>query len=230
MTGDRDVETLIRRHLAAEAEELPYLLNGEIVRRRLAERRRAPWRFLALVPAAAAAVLAVLIGQTLLAGPAPTEPGGSRDWGRLAVVPPAQGSGDALNTGTLRITEACVVLETAGGETELLVWPADRTRWDPTAGAIGFTNADGTEVTLRDGELVSFGGGGDGTAESGVSGEEWVARVDWVARPDPSCPMEIRWWVNEVVSPGPAAPSEPDEVAESREYPGVQIACQSGCV
>ena len=224
MTGDRDIETFVRRHLAAEAAELPFFLDGERVRRRLAERRRRPWRLLALVPVAAALMLAVLLGQALLAGPGPDESGGPVDWGPLAVVPTAGGD-QALNTGTLRTTQSCVFLETGGGESELLVWPADRTRWDAAADAIGFTNSDGTEVTLRDGEPVSFGGGGDSTAEGGVSGEEWLARVDWVARPDPSCPMEIRWYVNEVVSPRAAFP-EPYVVVESREFPGVEIACQ----
>ncbi len=198
MTGDRDLETLVRRHLAAEADELPFLLDGEAVRRRLAEQRRTPWHLLALVPVTAAIVLAVLVGQALMADSGVDGPGGPGVWGPLAVVPSAGGEA-ALNTGTLRITETCVFLDTAGGESELLVWPADRTRWDASAGTVGFTNSDGSEVNLRDGELVSFGGGGDSTVEGGVSGEEWVARTQWVARPDPSCPMEIRWYVNEVV-------------------------------
>lgn len=227
MTGDRDLEALVRRHLAAEADELPFLPDAETVRERLRERRRDRWRLLALAPVAAAAVvLAVLAGQALLVGTERSGRGGPVDWGPLAVVPIAGGE-EALNTGTLRITQSCVFLETAGGESELLVWPADRTRWEATGGTIGFTNSDGTEVTLRDGEPVSFGGGGDSTAEGGVSGEEWLARVDWVARPDPSCPMEISWYVNEVVSPS-AATLEPYVVLESRDYPGVEIACQGG--
>jgi len=221
MTGDRELETLVRRHLAAEADELPFVLDGEAVRGRLAGRRRGRWRLLAIMPAAAAVVLAVLIGQALLAGP---RPGGTVDWGPLAVVP-STGGDQALNTGVLHITEACVLLETGGGESELLVWPADRTRWNATAGTIGFTSSDGTEVALRDGDPASFVGGGDSTAESGVSGEEWAAAVDWVARPNASCPMEIRWYVGEVASPGPAA--DPDVVVDSLEYPGVEIACES---
>lgn len=203
MTGDRDFETLVRRHLAAEADDLPFLLDGGAVRRRLAEQRRAPWRFLALVPVAAAIILAVLVGQALVADSGVEGPGGPGVWGPLAVVPSAGGE-EALNTGRLRITQTCVFLETAGGEAELLVWPVDRTRWDASPGTIGFTNSDGSEVTLRDRDAVSFGGGGDSTAESGVSGEEWAAGIDWVAPPDPSCPKEIRWYVNEVVSPRPA--------------------------
>jgi hypothetical protein len=198
MTNDRNLETLVRRHLSDEADDLPFLLDGAAVRRRLTEHRRARWRLLALLPVSAVIVLAVLVGWALMVDSDVGEPGGPGIWGPLAVVPSAGGQ-DALNTGTLRITQTCVFLETAGGESELLVWPADRTRWDASAGTVGFTNSDGTEVNLRDGELVTFGGGGDSTVEGGVSGEEWVARTEWVARPDGSCPMEIRWYVNEVV-------------------------------
>jgi hypothetical protein len=73
VNGDRDLEARLRRHLAAEADDLPFLPDGEAVRRRLAER---PWWWLrlALVPAAAAAVLAVVIRQALLAGPGSSSP------------------------------------------------------------------------------------------------------------------------------------------------------------
>jgi hypothetical protein len=208
VTGDRDVEARLRRHLAAEAEELPLLLDAETVRRRLAERPR--WRLpLAVLPAAAAVVLTVAVGQALVAGPGQTEQGDAGDWGPLAVMN-MNGGMDALNTGVLRITGNCVVLETAGGESELLVWPADRTRWDEASASIVFTDPEGTEATLHNGELVSLGGGGDSTSEGGVPIEEWVASVDWVAAPDASCPMEIRWFVSSVVAQGDAAlpPSE----------------------
>ncbi len=204
MTGDRDVEARLRRHLAAEAEELPWLLDAETVRRRLAERPR--WLLpLGILPAAAAVVLAVAVGQALVAGPGQTGSGDDADWGPLAVMH-MDGGMDALNAGVLRIDGRCVVLETAsGGESELLVWPADRTRWDAADATIDFANTDGSQVTLRDGQAVSFGGGGDGTAESGVSGAEWAASVDWIAPPDASCPMEIRWYVSGVVAQGNAA-------------------------
>lgn len=141
------------------------------------------------------------------------------------VVMQMSGGMDALNTGVLRITDRCVLLETAGGEIELLVWPAGSTRWDDATGTIHFTNPPaGDEFTLRDGQSVSFGGGGDATAESGVSGAEWAASVDWVAAPDPSCPMEIRWYVSGVVAQGPAAGA--DVIVESGAFPGVEIACR----
>ena len=200
MTGDRDVEARLRRHLAAEAEELSFIPDAEMVRRRLAEPRRQPWRFLMLVPVAAVLLLVAIVGRALLTESDLGGQGGPADWGPLAVMHAAGGM-DALSTGTLRITATCVLLETAGGESELLVWPADRTRWDDASASVVFTESDGTETALRDGQLVSLGGGGDSTLEGGISGEEWVASIDWVAAPDPSCPMETRWFVSAVASP-----------------------------
>lgn len=201
MSGDRDLEARIRRHLAAEAKELPFLLDAEMVRSRLG-RPRWRWLPLAVVPAAAGLILAIAVGQALVTDPGQADPGGPVDWGPLAVVP-ATGGDEALNTGVLRITDRCAVLETAGGQPELLVWPAERTRWTAADKSIGFSGFDGRQVTLADGMEVSFSGGGDSTAESGISGTEWAASTDWVAAPDASCPMEIRWYVGEVVSAHP---------------------------
>lgn len=211
MNGDRDLEARLRRQLMAEADELPFLLDGETVHRRMAERPRR-WVRLALVPAAVAVVVAVAVGQSLVAGPGQTQQGDAADWGPLAVMN-MNGGMDALNTGVLNITDDCVVLETAGGESELLVWPADRTHWDGATGSIVFTETEGTEFTLGDGELVSLGGGGDSSAEGSVSPAEWAASIDWVSAPDPSCPMEIRWYISGVVAQGDAAlPPSPTPV------------------
>ncbi|MGH2380716.1 MAG: hypothetical protein ACRDG7_05790, partial [Candidatus Limnocylindria bacterium] len=65
---------------------------------------------------------------------------------------------------------------------------------------------------LRDGDAVSFGGGGDSAAEGGVSGAEWAASVDWIAAPDPSCSMETRWFVSEVADPAPPETPTPTPV------------------
>jgi len=222
MNVDPDLEARLRRHLAAEADELPFLIDAGAVEARLGARSRR-WHRLLLVPAAAAVVLAVLIGQALWTGPGPTGIG-SAGRGPLAVMEMSGGM-DALNTGVLRITDRCVLLETAGGESELLVWPADRTRWDDATRTIRFTNPPaGDEFTLQDGQSVSLGGGGDGTDEGGVTPAEWVASIDWVAAPDPSCPMDIRWYVSSVVAQGPAAGA--NVVVESGAFPGVEIACR----
>lgn len=95
------------------------------------------------------------------------------------------------------ITDACVYLVSRGEKT-LLFWPADRTRWNEETRAITFSNFDGTVVTVTDGDAVVLGGGGDSTAESGISGQEWVRRITWVAPPDPSCSAEERFGVGVV--------------------------------
>jgi hypothetical protein len=229
MTGDRDVEARLRRHLAAEAEELPFLLDAEMMRPRLSKRRRR-WVPLALVPVAAALVIAIAVGEALETDRGRTDPGGQSDpggpveWGPLAVAP-STGGAEALNSGVLRITDRCVVLETAGGEPELLVWPADRTRWDAADKSIGFSEPGGRQVTLANGLEVSFSGGGDGTAESGVSGAEWASSVDWVAAPDAACPMEIRWYVGEVVSAVPVGLELPTGTFVSEQpFDGICVA------
>ncbi|MBA2373621.1 MAG: hypothetical protein H0V74_05405 [Chloroflexi bacterium] len=121
-------------------------------------------------------------------------------WGTLAVVPPSNGVMEALAAGTLRITESCVFLEEAGDDLLLLVWPADRTTWSADPPGVTIRNLDGTSVTLRDGDRISLGGGGDSLAEGGVSGVEWVRKTVWVAPPALTCPLDARWFVGEVVT------------------------------
>jgi hypothetical protein len=118
-----------------------------------------------------------------------------RAWGPLAVV---QLTGDTARTeGTLRVTEECVFIEEQG-EAVILVWPADRTAWDPAARAISFRRRDDQVVTLRSGESFALGGGGSSEAEDGLSGEEWASSVEWIAPPAPSCLTETRWFVSDV--------------------------------
>ena len=118
-------------------------------------------------------------------------------WGPLAVVPPQDGADTARTEGTLRITDACVFLETPR-EVTLLFWPSDRTTWRAEPRTISFTNFDGRIVTVRDGDHVVLGGGGDSQAESGVSGEQWLQRMLWVAPPSRSCSLDLRWAVGAV--------------------------------
>lgn len=67
---------------------------------------------------------------------------GDKQWGPLAVFPPAQGHGQARAPGTLQVTHECVVLEQQG-KTVFLAWPADRTGWDPEARTVTFENIQG---------------------------------------------------------------------------------------
>lgn len=121
----------------------------------------------------------------------------ARVWGPLAVIPPQDGTDLVRNEGTLRITDTCVYLDRLGS-IEVLFWPADRTAWNKELRAITFTNFDGTVVTVDDGDHVVLGGGGDSSAESGVSGEEWAKRMEWVARPAASCALDARFGVGGV--------------------------------
>lgn len=157
---------------------------------------------------AAFLVAAALVASCQFAAPTPTAgPSGSgaaspsapvsspeKPWGPLAVIPPQDGTDLALAEGTLDIAETCVYL-VSNGEQMLLFWPADRTRWIEEARAISFSNFDGTTVAASDGDVVTVIGGGDSTAESGLSGREWASRTTWVAPPDPSCFAEVRYGV-----------------------------------
>ena len=124
------------------------------------------------------------------------EPGAA--WGPLAVIPPQDGADTGRSQGTLRVTDSCVLLAEAGGDEALLFWPADRTAWDAESETITFTNFDGSVVTVGDRDEVVLGGGGDSEAESGVSADEWVRTMEWVAPPAASCPLEHRWGVGAV--------------------------------
>lgn len=73
MSGERDIEELVRAHLASEGDELPFNVGDDEVRLRLERRRHTAWRSLALLPVAAAIVaVAVLVGSTLVAEPRPS--------------------------------------------------------------------------------------------------------------------------------------------------------------
>jgi hypothetical protein len=132
---------------------------------------------------------------------APTGSASTVDWGPLAVVPPQDGADTARTEGILRITEACVFLDTAGGPV-VLVWPADRTEWDAEARTVGFTNFDGRRARVADGVPVVVGGSGGSAQEDGVTVDAWLARTPWVARPAAACPLESWWAVGALMSAG----------------------------
>ncbi len=90
-------------------------------------------------------VVAALIGMVATACGAT----GASEWGPLALV---AATGDmARNEGMVVITDACVFLE-RDDERGLLVWPADRTRWDRGDRSISFTTLEGHEVTVQSGQ------------------------------------------------------------------------------
>jgi len=119
-----------------------------------------------------------------------------RPWGPLAVVP-GPGGEESLIEGSLRVGDQCVLLDERG-EDVLLIWPADRTRWDADSETITFESTTGEIVTLGDGDHVAFGGGGSSVEEGGQSAGAFVAGLDWVSPPAPECMVDTRWFVNEL--------------------------------
>ena len=112
-------------------------------------------------------------------------------WGPLAVVP-VDGGLLARTEGTLVLTATCVFIE-RDGERMLLVWAADRTSWNPITNEISFRNPRGESTTVRSGQEVVLGGG---APDDDVATDKWAAAIDWVARPDPACVTDIRWYVS----------------------------------
>ncbi len=51
----------------------------------------------------------------------------------------------------------------------------------------GTLGNSGRECKNFDGSVVTIG---DGAAESGISGAEWVSRMEWVAPPASSCSLD----------------------------------------
>jgi len=119
-------------------------------------------------------------------------------WGPLAVVSGGEGSDDALIFGTIHVGDGCVLLNEQGDDV-LLVWPSDKTSWNPATEVVSFDTRRGTTLELHEGDTVSLGGGGTSVAEGGLSAAEFLASVDWVSEPDPSCVPEIRWFVGDVI-------------------------------
>lgn len=133
------------------------------------------------------------------------------DGGPLAVN--ESNGAEARNEGTLRITEGCVFLE-RGGEQQLLVWPADRARWDAVGGTITFTTVRNGELTLKSGDYVELGGGGSSEAEGGMIPQERVETVTWVQRPADACLIDAWWFVSDAaVTAVPTPTPEPRPAA-----------------
>ena len=195
---DRRIERALRAltRPAEEGVDLPSFVSGPPLAGRIWPAVR--------VGAAAVASLVIAIGSVLFFIGSVGRPGSgaqpSDSWGPLAVVPPSNAVGEALAVGILNITDQCVVLKEAADDVLLLVWPEDRAMWNAKGRTITIENLDGSAFTLRDGDHVTFGGAGDSVKESGVSGEEWVKQMKWVAPPASSCPNDARWSVGEVVT------------------------------
>jgi hypothetical protein len=104
--------------------------------------------------------------------------------------------------GALVITDTCVFLEHEG-ERMLLVWPVDRTSWDSSQRTItvGLTGADPRPAASGD-QVVLAGGATFDDSESDLTSDEWLARMDWVAPPEPECLTPTRWEVANIDAVG----------------------------
>lgn len=116
-------------------------------------------------------------------------------WGPLTVIDgdPLQGGQALIGEGPLRIDD-CVTID-VGPREVLLVWKAGQTAWDPEQSIIRFTNYDGTQLELRDGDAVIAGG-------VGVGAEGAHLPDDLVADPAPSCPTDAAVLESLTIAPG----------------------------
>ncbi|WP_137844817.1 hypothetical protein [Microbacterium sp. 2FI] len=96
------------------------------------------------------AMIAVLGVGLVLTGCVP-------DSGPVAFAPESEGAGDALFTGTLRITEECLTVDD-GTHVVIPVFPAFEARYDDGVLTFGSEYQDGDEITLGGGEAAADGG------------------------------------------------------------------------
>lgn len=137
----------------------------------------------------------------------PASPGDT-SWGPLAVVAPRQGAADGQFHGTLRMTEDCVFIEFESGETAVLLWPANWTTWNAESRTITFQQRNEAPTTVGDGDEVTLGGGAS-SVDEGRPTSQFLSDADWVSRPTPSCPLDVRVGVGAVMKgPPPTVEAE----------------------
>jgi hypothetical protein len=122
----------------------------------------------------------------------------SSEWGPLAVAE-SVGGDHALISGTIQITDSCVLLG-EGGDAVLLVWPAEGTTWDGEAMAVEFVGRSGGRAVLQDGDRVSFGGGGSSVDEDGTTASDFLESVTWISEPPRDCVVDVRWFVGDLAN------------------------------
>lgn len=119
-------------------------------------------------------------------------------WGPLAVVDdPAIGGLDAgVGPGRLVIGERCVYLQGQDPASRTtLVWRSGQTRWDRQRREIVYYDRDLGRIRLSDGDRMTLGGYGIGTADRPDNVE--VPIGPWISEPDASCPAD-RWVAEQV--------------------------------
>jgi hypothetical protein len=123
---------------------------------------------------------AMLLGLLLFSIACTDDSGSSEGWGPLTVGNGESGSSSTA-LGELEVTTVCAVLQ-GSGKVWMLVWPPSRTDWE--AGEIGFTNPDGTRVSLHDGQRLEVLGTDQGEILAEPSG--------------PACFSDQELWVTEI--------------------------------
>jgi hypothetical protein len=121
----------------------------------------------------------------------PTEAELQATWGPLAVVDdPAIGGLDAgMGSGRLVIGERCVYLQGQDPASRTtLIWRSGQTRWDRQRRQIVYHDRDMGRIRLSDGDRMTLGGYGIGTADRPDNVE--VPIGPWISEPDASCPAD----------------------------------------
>lgn len=134
-------------------------------------------------------LVGVMVGGALLVTACGVSPlVGSGSYGPLAVTASGKGGHDAhLGTGRLQITDECVTLE---NKDVLLVWRADRVRWDQESRTILFQTVGGETLSLQDGDTIALGGHeaiSEAREEPGGIDEGGIPERDWVNPPAQDC-------------------------------------------
>lgn len=123
-------------------------------------------------------------------------------WGPLAVVDdPAIGGLDAgLGPGRLVIDNLCVYLQGRDpGSQTTLIWRSGQAQWDPDLRQIVYRDRDLGEIRMSDGDRMTLGGYGIGSADRPDNPE--VPIGPWISEPDASCPAD-RFVAEQVVPEG----------------------------
>lgn len=149
------------------------------------------------------------------------------EWGPLAVTSGPRNGDLALATGVIRISDECVVLESAGEGSTLLVWSSEQASWDPQERQVLVRTRAGEVIGFRDGDQVGFGGSGralsmdESSPEEwdGLTWDDWLPTIDWVAAPDPTCRAGSVWFIGEVVVDRSSPPVVPASPSQRLEHP-----------
>ena len=155
------------------------LSAGQLTRRtERSSRGRGSLLWLSFV-ALSLAILVACVGDDEPGGQ-PADPAAA-DTGPLALHDGSLNGQEAALTGELVITDECVfVADPNRDDLILVVWPAENVSWNRDS--IVFDSPNRGRVILKDGEVVSMGGGGTSESEDGLTFNEWIARIGWVCR------------------------------------------------